>query len=113
MRTILVVGPEPDAVTALRRSGYRVLTANRAADAFRMLKQFLVSAIVCNLRLTDMTCGEFRRRLLECPEWARIPVIGLTAEAESEEERSWYTHILREPVDSATLLDVISRASPS
>jgi response regulator RpfG family c-di-GMP phosphodiesterase len=113
MRTILVVDSDSGLASTLRQNGYHVISADRADEAIRLLKLFVVDAIVCNLRLSDMSCGEFRHRLLARPEWSRIRVIGVTTDPESEEERSMYPTILHAPIETRALLEAISPATPS
>jgi CheY-like chemotaxis protein len=62
-KTLLVVDDETNIVAAvvrlLRREGYRILTANSAAQAFDLLAQNAVQVVLSDHRMPGMTGAEF------------------------------------------------------
>lgn len=111
MRTVLIVGPHQDVAPRLRQSGFHVLSAVHACEAFHLLKQFVVSIILCDVQLPDMTSSAFRRRLLECPTWGKIPFVALATRPETEEERSLFPRIVPQPLEPEAVLKEVARYS--
>ncbi len=82
-RTLLIVDDEEYILTALkrllRRDGYRILTANGAADAFRLLALNKVQVIVSDQRMPELTGTEFFGRVKDMyPDTIRIVLSGYT-----------------------------------
>lgn len=67
--TLLLLDDEPNIVNALRRvfrqEGYRILAANRAADALELLAVNRVDVIISDQRMPEMTGVEFLARVKE------------------------------------------------
>jgi len=82
-RTLLLVDDEENIVASLKRSlrrgGYRILTANSAAEGLQRLAESKVDVIVSDQRMPVMTGVEFLRRAKELyPETVRIVLSGYT-----------------------------------
>ncbi|HEX5685867.1 MAG TPA: EAL domain-containing protein [Ideonella sp.] len=82
-RTLLLVDDEENIVAALRRSlrrgGYRILTANSAAEGLQRLAECEVDVIVSDQRMPGMTGVEFLRRAKTLyPGTVRIVLSGYT-----------------------------------
>ena len=114
-QTVLVVEDDRDmldALTALlEESGYGVLRAGNGVEALRALE---ASAGACDLILLDlmmpvMNGWDFRRKQLQTPAFARIPVLLMSAGAHlagatGELDAAGY---LAKPVETTDLLDVV------
>ncbi len=82
-RTLLLVDDEENIVASLKRSlrrgGYRILTANSAAEGLQRLAESEVDVIVSDQRMPVMTGVEFLRRAKALyPETVRIVLSGYT-----------------------------------
>ena len=82
-RTLLLVDDEPDVLNSLkrllRRSGYRILTANSAAEGLELLALNNVQVIVSDQRMPTMSGSEFLSRVKALyPETMRIVLSGYT-----------------------------------
>ena len=91
-RTILLV--EDHALTrklarnALRSRGHRVIEATTGEEALEKVRQQRPDLILMDLQLPGMDGLEVTRRLKGDPSTAGIPVVAVTALAQSEDERS-------------------------
>jgi DNA-binding response OmpR family regulator len=83
MYTILVIDDEPQIRelfrVALTRQGYTVATAPNGSDGLLALEMCLPDLILLDLAMPEMDGIAFLRVLRESEEWARLPVIVLTA----------------------------------
>jgi PAS domain S-box-containing protein/diguanylate cyclase (GGDEF)-like protein len=82
-RTLLYVDDEPNLLAAVRRamrhSGYQVLVASSAADAFEILATTPVGVILCDQRMRGMSGTEFLSRVKQMyPEAVRMVLSGYT-----------------------------------
>jgi diguanylate cyclase (GGDEF)-like protein/PAS domain S-box-containing protein len=82
-RTLLLVDDEENIVASLRRSlrrgGYRIVTANSAAEGLQRLAETEVDVIVSDQRMPGMTGVEFLRRAKDLyPDTVRIVLSGYT-----------------------------------
>lgn len=82
-RTLLLVDDEENIVASLKRSlrrgGYRIVTANSAAEGLQRLAESEVDVIVSDQRMPVMTGVEFLRRAKALyPETVRIVLSGYT-----------------------------------
>jgi len=81
--TLLLVDDEPNVLRALtrtlRRDGYRILTADGAADAFQILAQNEVHVILSDQRMPDMCGTDFLSEVKSLyPQTVRIVLSGYT-----------------------------------
>jgi diguanylate cyclase (GGDEF)-like protein len=82
-RTLLIIDDEPQVLTALRRllrqDGYRILTANGAAQAFELLAKNQVQLILCDQRMDEMSGTELLDKVKDMyPDTFRIILSGYT-----------------------------------
>ncbi|MFA7268391.1 MAG: EAL domain-containing protein [Sterolibacterium sp.] len=82
-RVLLLVDDEPAILSAvrraLRRDGYRILTAASAREGFDLLASHPVGVVVCDQRMPEITGTEFLRRTKELyPHTVRIILSGFT-----------------------------------
>jgi diguanylate cyclase (GGDEF)-like protein/PAS domain S-box-containing protein len=82
-RTLLLVDDEDNIVASvkrlLRKSGYKIVTANSGAQGLQRLAEHSVDVIVSDQRMPGMTGVEFLRRAKELyPETVRIVLSGYT-----------------------------------
>ena len=90
-RQILIVEDEfvnREILKANLEQDYEILTAETGAQALALAAENAdtLSLILLDLNLPDMHGLEVLRQLKENPEWARIPVIVMTAEKDAEVE---------------------------
>lgn len=89
---VLVVDDDPDIREAFEEAladlGYRVATAHNGAVAFEWLRSSgeKPAMILLDLRMPVMDGAELRRKLLEDPALAPIPVLVLTAHRPHRDE---------------------------
>ena len=116
-RTLLIIDDEPHVVTALhrllRQDGYRILTANGAAQAFELLAQNQVQLILCDQRMEEMSGTELLDRVKDMyPDTFRIILSGYTdlkTIMESVNRGALYRFYTK-PWDNQTLRDNIRAA---
>ncbi|QLC72184.1 EAL domain-containing protein [Pseudomonas sp. LPB0260] len=82
-QTLLLLDDEENILRALtrvlRRDGYRILTANRAQDAFALLAKHEVQVILSDQRMPEMNGTEFLSRVKDLyPHTIRIVLSGYT-----------------------------------
>ncbi|MRV73526.1 EAL domain-containing protein [Duganella sp. FT92W] len=82
-RTLLIIDDEPHVLSALQRllrpDGYRILTAQCAADAFSLLAQHPVQLVMCDQRMDGMSGTEILDRVKDMyPDTFRIILSGYT-----------------------------------
>ena len=63
----------------LRMAGYRVLTSSDGIEALDLLRTHSVDLVLADIMMPNMDGYQLYERLIESPEWARIPFIFLTA----------------------------------
>ena len=113
---VLVVDDDPYIREALAEvledEGYRVATARDGEEALERLgREPLPALILLDLRMPGMSGWEVRRRLLEVPALARIPVVLLSADSRLEEAEAVLgaAGSLRNPPSLDELLAAIGR----
>ncbi len=88
MATILIVEDDPenkDLVTRfLKREGHSVLHAEDGESGVSVAQAYLPALIVMDLGLPGMDGWEAARRIRANPDTAHIPIVALTAAAQSE-----------------------------
>jgi twitching motility two-component system response regulator PilH len=113
---ILVVEDDADLrdamVHLLKRAGYVAIGAANGYEALHRLRGRPVPCLILlDLMLPAMDGWQFRRRQLEDPELARVPVI--VCSAYGDEARTLASlhveHYLEKPLDPGVLLDLIAR----
>ncbi len=86
---VLVVDDDRNLRTIIRTNlevaGYRVVTANDAADALTVLGQEIPDLIVLDVMLPGMDGIELCRRIRRHPTCAHVPIMMLTARSETED----------------------------
>jgi DNA-binding response OmpR family regulator len=87
--TVLVVDDEPDVVDLVRyhlhRAGFEVLVAVNGPSALQTTMENRPDAIILDVMLPQMSGTEVLKLLRQHPESASIPVLMLTAKAETAE----------------------------
>jgi two-component system cell cycle response regulator DivK len=91
-KTILIVEDNPAnlklAVTVLEHAGYRVLSAEDAADGIALAQKEVPQLILMDIQLPGMSGLDAARILKDGPDTAAIPIVALTAFAmKGDEER--------------------------
>ena len=70
---------------ALQRTGFRLLTAKSGSEALLVMGSHFPDVIVMDLAMPEMDGFQFLRLVREQPEWAKIPVIVVTAFCNGED----------------------------
>lgn len=113
--TVLVVDDHDDSrimvATLLSGEGYRVLTARNGEEALESIRQWRPCVILLDLTMPVMDGPELRRRLLQDPDTARIPVVLLTAAHDALQRAAQMSAagVVQKPVALPRLLDLVSR----
>ena len=83
MSTILVVDDQPELRqmyrTVLARAGYDVCVAANGNEALLAMEMCFPDLILLDLAMPEMDGITFLRLIRNTPEWAKVPVIVLTA----------------------------------
>jgi CheY-like chemotaxis protein len=117
---LLVVDDDWDAREILRvmleQHGARVVTAPGVAEAFRLLGDVRVAAVLADLRMPRESGYDLIERLRADRRWARLPVIAVTALGSSGDylrtlSHGFDAHVVK-PVEEDTLLAVLRRLLP-
>ena len=87
-KTILVVDDEPDVLfflqTALEDAGFNVITAADGDEALKKVKETPPHFISCDLVMPRKSGVRFLYELRKNKEWAKIPIVIVTAHARDE-----------------------------
>lgn len=116
-QTLLLLDDEPNILRALgrllRRDGYEILMANRAAEAFDILARNEVQVIITDQRMPEVSGTEFLRRVKGLyPETVRIVLSGYTdlnTVTEAINQGEVYKFVLK-PWDDEALRAVVAEA---
>jgi DNA-binding response OmpR family regulator len=89
--TILVVDDEPYLLQfisqTLNRAGYQVLTAGDGLEALDILKTQPVHLILADIMMPRMNGYQLYERLVENPQWVKIPFLFLSGRAQDSDVR--------------------------
>jgi CheY-like chemotaxis protein len=115
IRTVLVVDDDDDLLQAVRLviedEGFFVLTARNGEEAFDVLGKCpeLPCLILLDLRMPGMDGRDFRRRQLDDPRIAGIPVVGFSgmSDGAGEAQLLALSSYLRKPVHLHHLLETV------
>jgi CheY-like chemotaxis protein len=109
---LLVVEDDADTrevlVAALREAGYAVLASDEGRKALELAGAMRPAAVVLDLTMPGMDGREFLARRREVPGVARTPVVVVTGGDAGDVDANV---VLTKPVDIATLVDAIRRAT--
>ncbi|MFW6184393.1 MAG: response regulator [Chloroflexota bacterium] len=88
MARILAIDDDQDMCTliqlALRKHGYEVRTALSGVEGLKELQRFEPDALIIDKMMPEMDGYEVVRRIRRDPQFARVPILILTAEADLE-----------------------------
>jgi DNA-binding response OmpR family regulator len=91
LKTVLIIEDEVDILNFISRvlelEGYHVLKAGDGASGMAMIKENPVTLILLDLRLPGPDGWSILRELKRNPEFSNIPVVVLTAIAESTQRK--------------------------
>lgn len=95
-------------VEALEEAGYTVLGAEDGLEALRLLQRHLPRVILLDLMMPNMDGFQFRVEQKKRAEWARIPVVVITAEGRVDERAPSIdtAELLPKPIKLERLLEV-------
>ena len=114
---VLVVEDNPDAretlVLVLQGAGYAAVGAANGQEALHYLRECPPPCLILlDLSMPVMDGWEFRKRQLQNSQWARIPVVVVSALANHAERVAELGPVerLTKPLELGGLLETISRA---
>jgi CheY-like chemotaxis protein len=119
-RTVLVVEDEPDVRATMRQMleslGARVVLAESAAVALRVLADETPDLVLCDLRLAELDAFGLIRRLREEPRLSEKPVVAVTARGSAADyQQTWEAgfdgHFVK-PIDFDTVAEILGRYLP-
>ena len=116
MKTILVIEDNMDirenATEILELANYKVSTASNGEEAFNVLQIERPDLIICDIHMPVMDGYHFLRRLMNEPDFCRIPFIFLTAFSEKAEVQKGLqlgaVDYIIKPFDDDLLLRVVA-----
>ena len=83
MSTVLVIDDSPEMHrlyrTVLHGTGHRLVTARSGAEALLVMGMHFPELVLLDLAMPEMDGFAFLRVLRQSPEWAKVPVIVITA----------------------------------
>jgi DNA-binding response OmpR family regulator len=95
----------------LRMAGYQVLTSGDGIEALDLLRSQSVDLVLADIMMPNMDGYQLYERLVENPQWARIPFIFLTARVLESDIRygkeMGVDDYLVKPVEARDLLAVV------
>ena len=108
-RCILVVEDDPDLrqllQTMLEVEGYETMVASNGEEALEVMRGRRPCAVLLDMMMPVMDGWQFRRRQLEEPRLAKVPVLCMSAVARPEDvEAELGLGCLRKPLDVAAVL---------
>jgi CheY-like chemotaxis protein len=110
---ILVVEDDTDSrvmlATVLTLQNYRVVTAANGEEGIAMARQHRPCIILLDLMMPVMDGWEFRRRQIQDPRIADVPVVVLSALDPSRAVDLAGAAFLKKPLDFDRLLDLVRR----
>ncbi len=114
LRTILVVDDEETMRTLLEQTlmsmGYRVVTAQNGTRALEILKTQTIHLLISDVHMPQGN-GLFLLHELRAPQFAHLPVIVMTGDAEQEPSEMFPgTVMLRKPFGRTDLAEKITLA---
>jgi CheY-like chemotaxis protein len=115
MKSVLIVEDDPDLRelldTLLQVSGYQTMTAEHGEAALRRIHEHTPCLVLRDIMMPVMDGWEFRRRQLEDPAIATVPVLAVSAVFDRVEvERRLHVKCLRKPFECEELLEEIAHA---
>lgn len=97
----------------LSEAGHRVRTAADGAEALERMATERPQVMLFDLSMPRMDGWELRRRMLERHALASIPSIALTGEANPDVSRLRVDRLVRKPIDTDELLELVERVAGS
>jgi response regulator RpfG family c-di-GMP phosphodiesterase len=113
---VLLVDDEPRILSALerslRREGYELLTAERPADALRIVEERSIDCVVCDYKMPAMFGTELLERIAKrCPHVARLMITGWPEEIDRGALARIGVHaVLQKPWDESDLKLALRKA---
>ena len=101
-------------VEVLESEGHRVETAREGAEAIDCLRDGCrPNLIMLDLVMPVMDGVGFRNTQMEHAEWAKIPVLVMTADGRCKEKLRvlGLTDFIRKPMDIGTIIDAVDRCA--
>ena len=99
-------------VSTLTMNGYTPVPAADGHEALLRVKESLTSALLIDVSLPGMSGVRVVEVLRAQPEWAELPVIGMSGYDLPEDEAELFTTFLQKPLVLADLLDLLQQYVP-
>ncbi len=119
-KSILVIEDEADIRSSLEEAleleSYPVLTASNGRTALDMLDQYqkkdeLPGLILLDISMPEMSGLEFREKQMANPEFAKIPVVLMSAATDTQKSAEFMglSGYLKKPMEIEELYSIVSR----
>ena len=99
-------------VSTLSMNGYTPIPAADGHEALLRVKESLTAALLIDVSLPGMSGVRVAEVLREQPEWAGLPVIGMSGYDLPEDEAELFTAFIQKPLVIADLLDYLKQLVP-
>jgi CheY-like chemotaxis protein len=99
-------------VSTLTLNGYTPIPANDGHEALLRVKESLTAALLIDVSLPGMSGVRVVEVLRSQPEWARLPVIGMSGYELASDEAQLFTAFLQKPLSLAELLRLLEKHVP-
>ncbi|HEX6133282.1 MAG TPA: response regulator [Longimicrobiales bacterium] len=99
-------------VSTLALNGYTPVPAADGHEALLRVKESLTAALVIDVSLPGISGVRVVEVLREQPEWADLPVIGMSGYDLADDEAELFTAFLQKPLVIAELLEALRKLVP-
>ncbi|HEX6309603.1 MAG TPA: response regulator [Longimicrobiales bacterium] len=99
-------------VSTLALNGYTPVPAEDGHEALLRVKESLTAALVIDVSLPGISGVRVVEVLRAQPEWADLPIIGMSGYDLAEDEAELFTCFLQKPLVIAELLDALKQFVP-
>ena len=99
-------------VSTLAMNGYTPVPAADGHEALLRVKESMTAALLIDVSLPGMSGVRVVEVLRAQPEWAHLPVIGMSGYDLPDDEAELFTSFLHKPLVLAELLDYLTQLVP-
>jgi CheY-like chemotaxis protein len=99
-------------VSTLTMNGYTPIPAADGHEALLRVKESMTAALLIDVSLPGMSGVRVAEVLRAHPEWATLPVIGMSGYDLPDDEAEMFTCFLQKPLVLADLLDYLRQLVP-
>lgn len=93
----------------LKRFKVRVIACNSAKEALKKLNEGVVSLILTDLWMPEMSGEELAKIIKDDPRTNKIPVIAVTADTQAHQNKEFFDGFLLKPISTLTISEILSK----